>query len=185
MIKNAEGGNAESQVYVGICSLPNMGPSGGFDVDEEWGFNWIRLAAEQQHPMALFMLGHAYQEGKGGMPKSPRDAFRLLHQAVQLGSSQAHDLLGVVYLSGQGTMKDEKKGANHLTIAYGLGLCNDASYRLGMMFSAGVGPLEKNLVLAKHYLEEASVKHVVECAYHPLADALLYLNMDQYDGSIH
>lgn len=185
MIQNAEGGCAESQVYVGLCCLPNMGPCGGFDVDEERGFHWIRLAAEQQHPMALYMLGHAYQEGRGGIRSSPRDAFRLFSQAAELGSSRVHDQLGVMYLSGQGTVKDETRGVNHLTIAYGLGVCDVASYRLGMIFSVGMGPLERNLVLAKHYLEEASVKHVIECAYHPYADALLYLNMAQYDESIH
>jgi len=46
-----------------------------------------------------------------------------------------------------------------------------------------MGALEKNLVLAKQYLEEASAKHVLECAYLPLTDALVDLNMEQYNDS--
>ena len=89
-------------------------------------------------------------------------------------------------MAGRGVNQDELQGIKHLTIAYGLGVCIESSPKLGMMFSVGgIGGLEKNLVLAKHYLEEASIKHMVETAYWPLGNVLLELTSEQYDGSFH
>ena len=95
-------------------------------------------------------------------------------------------LLGGMYMAGRGVKQDKHHGVKHLTIAYGLGICIESSSKLGMMFSVGgIGGLEKNLVLAKHYLQEASIKHVVEDAYWPLGNVLLELTSEQYDGSFH
>lgn len=191
LIKNAKDGHAESQVTLGICLLgPGFlfggpYPCGGFELDQREGLKWIRLAAEQNHPMALFILGRAHYEGIGVLDKSPSDAFRFLEQAATLGSSWAHELLGEMYMAGHGVDRDEQKGAKHLTIAYGLGVCLRSSLKLGVIYYGGLGGLDRNLVLAKHYLEEASMTHVVEDAYAPLGNTLFELNLEQYDGTIH
>ena len=192
MIKNAESGHAETQLNLGVCLLGvgflNGGtyPCDGFELDQKEGLKWIQLAAKQNHPMALYILGKVYIEGINGiLEKSPSDAFRPIELASKLGSSWAHELLGEMYMTGQGVNIDTLKGATHMTIAYGLGICLRTSFELGVMFFGGVGGLDGNLVLAKHYLEEASMKHVVEDAYGPLGNVLMKLNLKQYDGSIH
>lgn len=187
LMKNAEEGHVASQVHVGVCLLDLHGPCDGFEVDKKEGLKWIKLAAEQHHPMAMFMLGQYYLNGCGGiLEKSPSKALPLIEQAAKMGASQAHNLLGTMYVSGYGVKrKNESRGANHFTITYGLGICQMASFRLGMLFYSGVGGLGENSVLAKHYLEEASMKHTIEKAYFHLGDALVDLCQEQYDGLIH
>ena len=193
MKKNAQGGHAESQLNLGICLLGpgflfggGMYPCDGFETNKKQGLKWIRAAAKQNHPMALYILGKCYLEGIDGiLKKSPVDAFRSIELASKLGSSWAHGLLVPMYIHGQGVNKDRAQGVTHMTIAYGLGVRIDTPRQLGGMFKGGLGGLDKNLVLAKHYLEEASMKEVDEKAYGLLGDVLMRLNEEQYDGSIH
>lgn len=95
MIKNAQDGHAETQINLGICLLGRgflfggPHPCDGFETNKKQGLKWIKAAAKQDHPMALYMLGKAYLEGIDGtsLKKSPVDAFRSLELASKLGSS--------------------------------------------------------------------------------------------------
>jgi TPR repeat protein len=100
-----------------------------FQADKKECLKWIQLASEEQHPMAMYYLGHCYHSGLDGLlEKSQSKAFSLIEQqAAKRGASQSHNLLGALYLFKE----NEMKAYNHFTISYGYG-CKMASLIWGL-----------------------------------------------------
>lgn len=200
ILEHAEAGDAECQYHVGMCLMSlyagdaddaGGGPRTrryGFDIDRKEGLKWIKRAADQQHPKALCTLGLSHFKGMGRLlEKSDAKALQLLEQAANLGVPSAHDTLSLMYLNGAASPTadpDESQAATHATIAYALGVRRIPAHRLGMLYFHGIG-FERNLVRAKHYLEEACMKDTMPAAYGKLGDVLLALGQEHYDGAIH
>lgn len=179
--KSAMAGRAEAQNNIGASLIHGLN---NYERDPEEGWKWVQKAADQNHAKALLALGTAYYDGNEvlGQPDFSK-AIPLLEKAAKIGTFEAHDRLGIAYATGNGVKQDEAKAFKHFTIAYGLG-SNKAAYRLGTAYALG-HPISKSVFLAKHYLEEACLKHDIKEGYALLGDAILELAMDSYGTSLH
>jgi uncharacterized protein len=82
----AEQGDAEAQYEVGAMYGENS-TAVQRDYSEEVRF--IKLAAAQDHPKALFWLAGLYSNGEDGLPKDVNEGWRLLKRSADKGDSDA------------------------------------------------------------------------------------------------
>ena len=62
----------------------------GYPVDVKKGLEFYRLAVEQKHPTALFLMGLTYRDGVDGyLPQSKTKAIHFLKEAADLGYTEA------------------------------------------------------------------------------------------------
>ncbi len=100
----AEMGIAEAQYRVAI--MQQNGLIGSENLPE--AANWMRKAAEQDHPMAQHGLGFMYMEGEG-LEKNIPMAIEWLEKAAKQGLAGSLTTLGMIYQEGNGIDKDEEK----------------------------------------------------------------------------
>ncbi|EJK73432.1 hypothetical protein THAOC_04945, partial [Thalassiosira oceanica] len=62
---------------------------------------------------AIKVLGDQYYNGKPGLAKNVPRAIELWTEAAELGSLEAHCLLGIVYYYGRGVEEDEARSIHH------------------------------------------------------------------------
>ena len=97
----AKAGSADAQFVLGYVMLGEL----GHKEDKAEAVRYLRSAADQGHPHALYELAGLYKDGRGVF-RSKRRAWALLHQAVVAGSLQAYYALAIgLYSSGD--MPDE------------------------------------------------------------------------------
>ncbi|EJK76682.1 hypothetical protein THAOC_01543 [Thalassiosira oceanica] len=63
---------------------------------------------------AITFLGNKYFYGSLGVAKDVPQAIKLWNEAAELGSFDAHCLLGIVYYFGEGVEKDKPRGIQHM-----------------------------------------------------------------------
>lgn len=136
----------------------------------EMAIEHFKLAAEQGHAEAQFMLGACYVNGLG----IPKDINKAL-EYYQLAASQDHVTaqyhLGILYEDGQSILKDLKKAVEYYQLAASQGL-PEAQYCLGIMLQKGEG-VAKDLKKAVEYHQLAANQGIPE-AQRVLGD--LYAN---------
>lgn len=116
---------------------------------------WTEKRAAVDDRDACFMLGAHYLHGTMGLPRSYEKAFELLGRAADLGSNEAHHVLGMCYHEGNGIEKDEKKSMHHLRLA-AIGGLLESRFELGNRAQWE----EKNTRLAlKHWYIAAEAGH--------------------------
>jgi TPR repeat protein len=96
-------------------------------------------------------LGCFYANGSLGLQQDRNKALELLTRAAELGSSEAHYLIGGVYYQGVGIEKDVKKAIHHLELAAMAGH-EAARYDLGVR-EHNSGNMERAI---KHWTISAS-----------------------------
>ncbi|KAL7541785.1 hypothetical protein ACHAXR_011226 [Thalassiosira sp. AJA248-18] len=79
---------------------------------------------------AFLELGSRYLAGVWGLPQDHKKGLELLLRAVELGSTDAHFMIGCIYVKGEFTEKDPIKGLYHYQRA-AMGGCELARYNLG------------------------------------------------------
>ena len=91
----AEKGNPIYQLYLGKCHLFG---NDGYPIDVKKGLEWINLAVEQRHPMALYYLGIIHRDGVDQfVPQSDTKAIHFLKEAADLGFVDAMGELANLY----------------------------------------------------------------------------------------
>jgi len=111
-------------------------------------------AAEQQDPNAQNSLALSYLNGGDGYEKDEKKAAYLFQQAAENGSIDAHNNLGIMYLTGQGIEKDLKEAA--IWLQKGAELGNIAAQsNLGLMYYYGEG-VEKDYQHAAFWILKAA-----------------------------
>lgn len=84
-------------------------------------YNYFKLAANKNHPAAIWAIGFMYYKGYIGeqSPKDYKKAFRYFYKAMKLGSSAALNSIGLVFLHGKipHIKKDLAKAMNYFNLA--------------------------------------------------------------------
>ncbi|MEP3276803.1 MAG: tetratricopeptide repeat protein [Stappiaceae bacterium] len=101
-------------------------------------------------------------------------ALQIATQDAEDGDAAAQTLLGVLYETGSGISKDEKKAAEWYSIAATNGNAQ-AAYHLGKFYLLGTGGLEKDTSKAAENFLQASKAEIFEASYNL---GLLYLTGD-------
>jgi TPR repeat protein len=124
--KGAELGNFRCQTLLG--QIYNEGKGVEKNVDE--AIKWFRLAVESNYSLAMYELGMVLQDSTEGC--------KLILAAAEQYLPQAEHLVGVMYLHGEGTSKDEaaalkwlRRAANHGHLA--------GQFELASLLEAGIG----------------------------------------------
>ena len=135
--------NANAQLIMGHLYLNSPDEN-----NIEKGFQFIKKAAKQKHPVALENLGVLYKYGKGCKLNynKARSSFK---KAAKLGNHKAAYSLGYLYLKGLGnTPQDYKKAVQWFEkSAYPM-----AKYWLGLCYLKGYG-VAKDIAKANALLE--------------------------------
>ena len=102
----AEGGHAGAQTGLG-----NALYFGELGLSENWkkSFHWLRLAAEEEDPLAQLNLSSAYFFGQG-VDVNSHEGMEWLHRALRNGHVGAEYNLGVMYYDGDGLPMDKELG---------------------------------------------------------------------------
>lgn len=105
---SAKNGDVDS-----YAALGNMYARGiHFKKDYEEAYKWLKLAADSDHPTAMFELSKFYIEGYG-IPKDEQKSMSLLIRASELGEPSAQFLLGLIYQEGGfGLEKNQRESLN-------------------------------------------------------------------------
>ena len=90
-LTNAKRGDAESQCYVAVGLTHG---SDSFPQNKREALTWLRRAAAQLNPQALYNLGYLYEYGDG-VPADPVEAERLYRLAAAQGHPEAREALGL------------------------------------------------------------------------------------------
>ena len=78
--------------------------------DEVKAFEWMKKAAENNHPGGQANIGAAYSTGSFGFKKDTSEGLKWTQKAVDQGERMAEYNLGVMYLDGCGVQKDPERG---------------------------------------------------------------------------
>ena len=106
---------------------------------------------------AFYELGQYYSQGGLGLPQDKNKGFQLLNRAAELGSTNAHDLIAVKYLSQYGSgrgVQNLDKAVHHYKLA-AIGGNEGARHFLGI-FEYKAGNMDRSM---KHYMIAARSGH--------------------------
>lgn len=135
--------------------------------------DWSK-AAEEGHPIAAYLAGQIYEQGRG-VTRSPGSAFRFYKMAADMGHAEAAVKVGLVYRDGSkelGIKKNYQK-AFEMFEKGALASVPDAQYYLADMYRRGLGvPIQRSESL--RWLILAGAKHHVP--------SLLELARIHFDG---
>lgn len=127
--EDAEKGNAQDQVYVGIWYL--SGTMEGYAKDPVEAMKWFRKAAEQGNAQGQNMLGQLYAKGEG-VEKDLTVAVEWLQKSAAQGEPHACLSLGYAYEKGAGGLPvDKQKAIEYYRKAGEIPQAKDALKRLG------------------------------------------------------
>ncbi|HRJ71540.1 MAG TPA: tetratricopeptide repeat protein, partial [Terrimicrobiaceae bacterium] len=106
--KAVDNGSTDGMVALAECY---MGLIPGTPIDRKRAIELLASASAFHNIRALNMLGDIYRRGEPGLidPPDPKKALELHTQAMDLGSPDAYGYLGVLYFTGQGMDRPDKK----------------------------------------------------------------------------
>ncbi|MBI1495556.1 tetratricopeptide repeat protein [Halocynthiibacter styelae] len=106
---------------------------GGIIEDPTEAARWYRLAAQQGHAIAQFLLGLKYAKGDGVL-KDPEEAELWLRRGAEQGDMQLQRNLGWMYANGEGIIQDTSEAMIWYRLAAQQGH-PDAQNSLGQMYT--------------------------------------------------
>ncbi len=108
-------------------------------------------------PVAQYLLGRAYADGKG-VGKSIDDAIKWYRLAAEQGDTPSLDMLGALYFSGDGVAKDIRQARQFFQRSAELGSAIGA-YSIGYMFFHGHGVEKDSKEAFRWFLQSANGGH--------------------------
>ena len=129
----ADAGVADNQYAMAVAYLVGS----GVPKDAQQALRWCRLAAAQDHPEALALLGAMYEEGNG-VAADPRSAIDWYRKAAALDERGAQFELGRHYRYGQTVDRDAAQALRWFRAAAEQG-SSAAMASLGEMYRNGEG----------------------------------------------
>lgn len=124
----AESGIAASQMRLGYAAMYPQNPAAR---DPDGAVPWLRAAAEQDHPMALYLLGQLYFYGQG-VDADADIGWRLFTRSAELGYPPASAETGRHLLVDDATAPDVQRGL------YFLNKAASSGYAVGEYYLAKV-----------------------------------------------
>ncbi|MFS2025176.1 tetratricopeptide repeat protein [Massilia sp. CT11-137] len=100
----ADRGDPDAQMLIGYMHEKGQGISANM-VE---AVNWYRRAASHGNVVAQFNLGNMYEQGIGGLPKDPKEAFHWIELAAKTDFANAQAKLGYYYGTGFSVPVDYK-----------------------------------------------------------------------------
>ena len=154
----ADQGKVDSQIYVATCYFEGM----GVEQDIQEAFKYFKMAAEHNHPVALFKLGRCYKQGLG-VDKDLDEAIKCYKLAADLGNDGAQCNLGICYKRGEGVKEDLKKPIKYLKLSAAQG--NVAALNnLGLYYLQGTG-VDEDQDQAISYYQQSAMRGSVSAIY--------------------
>lgn len=150
LIALAEQGNAKAQL--GLYAYLEMGRLKHLTKAE--ALAKLRQAAEQGLPMAQYLLGLVYLEGRHDQPKDAAKAMDWFHAAALQEQPEAAHALAMGYRTGLGLAKNQQEAFIWSKKAAELGYAPSAFF-LGMHYLLGRG-IDKDEGQARHWLGKAA-----------------------------
>jgi TPR repeat protein/serine/threonine protein kinase len=133
----------------------------GIVVDIPESIRWLRIAADNQHPGALYRLGVAFQRGIS-LQQDSSAAVECFTKGAELGDIPCQCALADAYRDGRGIAKDETVAVHWYTKASEQGNAN-AQYRLGKMYRYGAG-VQRDIASAIQFFNAAAEQGHAEAA---------------------
>ena len=149
----ADQGNVEAQAM--LASVYSEGEI----VEQDWvqALYWYKKAADQgDYPLAQYVLGNIYWQGKAGLEQDWVQAFDWYKRAAVQGYAGAQNNLGAMYVRGIGGVEQDwvqalywyKKAADQGDA--------EAQYNLGWIYTNGEGKIMPNLNQALRWFQSAA-----------------------------
>jgi TPR repeat protein len=145
----AKKGDAEGQIYLGVCY--DFGK--GVNIDYKEALNWYLKSAEQGFAAAQGNLGYIYFNGRD-VPQDIKAALGWYAKAAKQGNLIAINQLGFVYEYGYGVTQDYKMAYEWYKSAAEQGFA-EAQTNLGKLYLKGNGVLQ-DYVKAVKWLTKAA-----------------------------
>ena len=159
----------------------------GFKKQEKAGLKWIKKAAAQNYPSALYYLSGLYRDGLTSVQdKSQEKANELLLKSANLGCASANSMLAGAHFRGlNGFEKDADEAYFRASVAYAI---NDsdkkAAKTLGILHYYEEIP-EPSFYLACYYLNHVAANEDHEGMYSYLyCQSLQTLNKHLHNGPL-
>lgn len=149
--------------------------------DKKKGLKYIKLAADQDEPTALYALGQFHHEGMNGIQKDEAKAKVFFENASNQGHSKSQIALGVLAFGRGGDEEAMKKAIHYFTLACNKDDTGQVACMFAQLYQHGRGGFEKSLLMAKHYYGEAARKGERR-AYFPLAMPLMDFSLQYLNG---
>lgn len=105
LLEKAEEGDSNALVRVGRMYQKGFG---GFEKDEEKGFEYYMKAADDGYPVGMYNASLCLKQGRG-CKKNLKKAFNLMKEAAENDLEKAVSEYGRMLMDGTGTEKDVKK----------------------------------------------------------------------------
>lgn len=116
LTRAADAGEVVAQATLG--TVVYFYGSNGAQQDSAKAVHYLKLAAAQDHPLALQVLGEQYMVGGTAIEKDQAKGWALLTKAADLGQAEAMRPLGLSLIQGSnGQVKDTAKGLKYIRMA--------------------------------------------------------------------
>lgn len=147
-------GDVMAQVRLGVIYLTGD----GVPKDDVEAVKWLRLAADQDNPVAERYLAEMYFKGRGVAPDN-EEAAKWLRMAADQGDAQSQYNLAVLYSQGQGVPRNLKESLNWMTKAAEQNLAA-GQMGLGVAYGNGDGVLANPALAAAWYQKAVDQNYV-------------------------
>jgi AcrR family transcriptional regulator len=142
MIALADNGNAGAETLLALAYLRGAGVAS----DDAAALRWSHAAAAQGQPVAQYVLGTLYLDGK-----HDAEAVRWFTAAAAQGNIKAMHNLAIAYAQGQGVAQDPAQAVTWFVRAAQEGY-HDSEFDLAVMYERGMGVPQDATAALKWYL---------------------------------
>ncbi len=97
LLPKAQAGDLEAITRLGRCYISGD----GVEENNQEAIKWLKLAADEKHPEAQYLLGSLYEK-----MNIPKEGIGYLTSAAETGFADAQSKLGYCYATGTGVEKD-------------------------------------------------------------------------------
>ena len=171
---SAEKGNDSSQNALGVL----LSTGNGIKRDINSAIYWSKQAIKQGDASAAHNLGTIYRD-----LKKPSLAFQWYNRAVEMGSIDSVLQVGLCYLFGIGTKKDDEAALQCMQKIIkdkSTNTCErteeDAHYWMGIFHLLGIGGAKRSVAKARKFLESANK----DCDHEPANEILNLIGKTEY-----
>ncbi len=127
-------GDSDAEFYLGLVYARGQGVGRDFHLAREW----MQRSEAQGNSNAAYFLGKIYLRGYGLENPMPSEAARLFEKAADSGDIRAMYELALLYMNGNGVVRDLSKTYN-LLLDSATGGHLEAQFVLGQLYKTGAG----------------------------------------------
>ena len=168
----AYAGNVNAQVQLGVIYLTGDGVT----KDDKEALKWLRMAGDQDNPLAERYLAEMYFKGRG-VEADNAEAAKWLRLAAAQGDAESEHNLAVLYEQGLGVMHNVKEAANWMRRSAEQNFAA-SQQGMGALYENGDGVPEDPVEAAKWY------RKAIDQNYVPAMNSLASLEVTTKDAHV-